>query len=63
MTQLLVLGLAIQNLFVARWDKGAEVEKGEELGSIMAPESMMGGAGIESGKTSPEMHIYGGRSP
>lgn len=65
-TQLLVLGLAVQNIFASRWQRRLQEEKGEEMGSIMATESV--GGGLEhvpgsSGKGSAEMHIYGRGSP
>lgn len=58
-TQLLVLSLAVQNLFVLRWETKIQEEKGEELGSIIKPESLRGGFGHDgaSGKGSPELHV------
>ena len=59
-TQLLVLGLAVQNCFARQKNGLHEEEKGEEMGSIMAPESMKSGFGNEgvSAKGSPEIHVY-----
>lgn len=58
-TQLLILSLAVQNVFVLRWETRIQEEKGEELGSIIKPESLRGGFGHDgaSGKGSPEMRV------
>lgn len=63
-TQLLMLGLAIHHMVAERrrGQKGfVREEKGEELGFIMAPESLRSGAVSRNGgddKGSPEMHVY-----